>query len=228
MPAYCLRLLLAAALALTGGAASAGEITGFSWTSGVASIAGISVPPPTNPNNDNWVGPSPNLVEILQKHYIGLGPIDIEFTVAPSGGTTEYHFREGVQNSTGLDWTTYCMQLGYGTGADFTLSPAGDGLDFDAPDYDSPVSFSPYGASGPFPTVVVGEDLIEASGGVQSGYAEPFFFSIDVPDGITSFTLRQLPKDNPVPEPSAVVLAAAAGLICRRRHLTGSNRSRSS
>ena len=137
------------------------------------------------------VGVSPNEIRILQKDYIGIGPIDIEFTVVPSGGVTEYSFTEGVQNSSGFDWAGYCMQLGFGTGADFVPSTAGDGLDFDAPDYDSPVSLGPY-AGAPFPTVAVTEDLIDASGGVQFDfmYAEPFLFHIDVPDGISSFTLR--------------------------------------
>lgn len=199
---YTTLLALLAALALTSPQAPAGQITGFSWTSGIASLAGVFISPPGDPNNDNFVGASPNEIRILQKDYTGIGPIDIEFTVMPSGGTTEYSFTEGVQNSSGVDWSSYCMQLGFGTGADFVPSAAGDGLDFDAPDFDSPFSLGPY-AGAPFPTVIVTEDLIDASGGIQPdlAYAEPFLFTIDVPDGITSFTLRQLPKA--VPEPAA-------------------------
>ena len=212
-----LRCTLAAALAASAAAACAGEITGFSWTSGVASIAGIAVAPPSSPNNDNWVGASPNEVRILQKDFTGLGPIDIEFTVVPSGGVTEYSFVEGVQNSTGLEWTSYCMQLGFGVGDEFKPSDAGDRLDFDWPDFDSPISFDPW-VGAPFPLVSPSEDLIEASGGVMpsGSYAEPFTFAIDVPDGITSFTLRQLPKA--VPEPAAAVLLsfALASLSLRR------------
>lgn len=216
MKTYSTRAALVAGMLSACCAASAGEITDFFWTSGVASIAGIDVPPPVDPNNDDVDGASPNEIQILQKDYVGIGPIDIEFTVVPSGGTTEYSFVEGVQNSTGIDWTSYCMQLGFGVGDDFVPSPSGDGLDFDAPDYNSPFFFEPYGGA-PFPDVIVNEDLVEASGGVQGGfdYAEPFLFTIDVPDGITSFTLRQLPKG--VPEPSTALLTLGfAGLVARR------------
>ncbi|MEN1680233.1 MAG: choice-of-anchor F family protein [Planctomycetota bacterium] len=213
MRCYALLTVIAAALTPV---ANAGQITGFTWTSGIASVAGVIISPPMDPNNDNVAGPSPNEIRILQKDYTGIGPIDIEFTVIPSGGVTEYSFIEGVQNSTGIDWASYCMQLGFGTGTDFVPSAAGDGLDFDAPDYDSPFAFDPSGG-GPFPTVVVTEDLVAASGGIQGGfeYAEPFVFTIDVPDGITSFTLRQLPKA--VPEPNTALLGAVAALLARRR-----------
>lgn len=198
-------------------AADAGQITGFSWTSGIASVAGVFINPPSDPNNDNVAGPSPNEIRILQKDYTGVGPIDIEFTVIDSGGVTEYAFTEGVQNSSGVDWGSYCMQLGFGVGADFVESTPDDGLDFDAPDFDSPFTFDPWGGA-PFPVVTVTEDLIDASGGVMPdfSYAEPFVFHIDVPDGITSFTLRQLPKE--VPEPFAASLAALTllGLVVAR------------
>lgn len=205
-------------LLLSQSVASAGQITGFTWTSGIASVAGVVINPPTDPNNDNVVGPSPNEIRILQKDYRGVGPIDIEFTVIPSGGTTEYSFVEGVQNSSGFDWDSYCMQLGFGTGADFVSSAAGDGLDFDAPDFDSPFFLEPFGGA-PFPVVNVTEDLLDASGGVQpdGAYAEPFAFTIDVPDGITSFTLRQLPKAVPEPAAGALVATMLLGVRCALR-----------
>jgi len=47
----------------------AGEITGVNWFSGVASVAGEVVNPPSVPNNDNVTGPSPNTIFVLQKDY---------------------------------------------------------------------------------------------------------------------------------------------------------------
>ena len=108
-----------------------------------------------------------------------------------------------MSNNTGLDWSSYTIQLGFGIGPDFTVSSPGDGLDFDAPDFDSTVFFAPPFFN-PFPLYNnVGEDQIDAYGGVlpDGGYAEPFVFHIDVPDGIERFTLRQFPTA--VPEPTA-------------------------
>jgi hypothetical protein len=56
------------------------------------------------------------------------------------------------------------------------------------------------------------------------GFAGYFRFAVDVPDGITSFTIRQSPV--PVPEPSAVVLASLGILVLigcyrRKRNLVG-------
>lgn len=203
-----------AAVAIAAADAQAGEITGFSWSSGIASVGLNPIAPPVAPNNDGNVGPSPNVVFIHQKHYVGIGPVDIEFTVVPSGGTTEYRFMEGVQNDTGLPWTDYHMQLGFGMGASFVPSPAGDGLDFDAPAYDSPVSLLP------FTTLTVTEDGIDAVGGVVPNFTfvSPWVFHVDVPDGITAFTVRQYPTIDFIPEPGAMSLALLSGLAFLRRH----------
>ena len=201
----------------TAGPTEAGEITGFTWSSGIGSVAGISVPPPVAVNNDNVVGDSPNEIEVLQKHYLAIGPVDIEFYVADSGGTTEYVVVEGVSNNTTLDWSSYTIQLGFGMGPDFEKSDSGDGLDFDASDYDSTVMFDPPGLY-PFPFYNnVGEDQIDAYGGVlpDGAYAEPFVFHIDVPDGIDRFTLRQFPV--PVPEPATLSLAVLGFLAVGSR-----------
>ena len=42
---------------------------------------------------------------ILGKEYDMMEPIDIQFGVNSSGGTTEYLFVEGVGNFTGIPWT---------------------------------------------------------------------------------------------------------------------------
>jgi len=132
------RIVCCSALAAVFGiasVASAGEITGFTWASGINSVAGESIPPLDSPNNDDVVGDSDNEVFILQKHYVDTGPVDLIFDVEDSGGVTEYVVIEGVDNSTGLPWTAYHLELGFGSGAGFTKSPASDGLDFDAPLY---------------------------------------------------------------------------------------------
>lgn len=184
----------------------AGQIVSYTWSSGVASVGLYTIAPPVSPNNDDVAGASPNTIDIFQKDYVGIGPVDIEYTVIDSGdatgSVTEYTFSEGIQNGTGSDWSDYHVQLGFGMGADFVPSPAGDGLDFDAPDYNSPFSFAP------FSTVDVFEDDIDAYGGtiVSPSFTFPFIFTIDVPDGITKFTLRQFPTVDFIPEPSTAML----------------------
>lgn len=200
-----------------------GEITGVNWFSGVASVAGTVFAPPVDANNDNVVGTSPNAIVVTQKDYIGIGPVDLVFDVVNSGGVTEYLVVEGVQNGTGLDWSGYHIELGFGIGAGFTKSPSGDDLDFDAPGFDSDFFFDP--SPGAFPLVNVTEDDIIASGGIQPDFTfrGNFLFHVDVPDDITSFTIRQspIPVSGAVPEPSTCALTALGllglAILGRRR-----------
>ncbi|MBK8913518.1 MAG: choice-of-anchor F family protein [Phycisphaerales bacterium] len=203
-PARILARVLCAALPaiLASAHAQAGEITGLAWHSGVASVAGEFIVAPSDPNNDDVAGVSPNVVFILQKNYVGIGPVDIEFTVADTGGVTEYRIEEGVNNSTGLDWSGYHLELGFGVGSGFVKAAAGGGLDFDAPDFNSPNTFGPFFTGLP-PTEL---DLIATGFMPHAAFASGILFHIDVPDGITTFTLRQSPIA--VPEPTSI-----AGLL---------------
>ncbi|TVQ76475.1 MAG: choice-of-anchor F family protein [Phycisphaeraceae bacterium] len=191
--------------------ANAAEIVGLTWFSGVGSVAGETIVPPVDPNNDDVVGLSPNQIFILQKNYQAIGPVDLVFHLIDSGGTTEYAFIEGVSNGTGIDWNGYRLELGFGVGDDFVKSTSGDGLSFDAPDYNSPFTFPA------FSTVSVTEHDVTASGGIipAFAYASGIVFHIDVPDGISSFTLRQSPL--PVPAPGTGLVGALALLVATPR-----------
>ena len=190
----------------------AGEITGVTWFSGVASVAGTIILPPSAPNNDDVIGTSPNSIFVTQKDYVAIGPVDLVFDVRDTGDVTEYLVMEGVSNSTGVDWVSYHLELGFGNGSGFVKSVDGDGLDFDALDYNSDVDFDPF--PGVFPTVVVTQDDIFASGGVlpNLAFAGNFLFHVDVPDGITSFTIRQSPVAAPEPSTLALALVGILGL----------------
>jgi hypothetical protein len=181
---------------------------------GFATVAAIIT---VQSNNDNV--PSPNFLDnnitVPLKRFDSPGFIDIEFTVAPSDGVTEYQVAEFVDNNTLLPWTQYNMQLGFGTGAAFVPSPAGDGLDFDFPNYDTPPS------SGAFPLVLTpNQDELVFTGGVHSAGAQPYGFRIDVPDltsRINRFTLRQFPTAIPEPSVIGLIVMAGLGLGVRRR-----------
>jgi hypothetical protein len=200
--------LAIAIIILTAGSVQAGQITGFTPYAGINSVAATTIAAPVNPNNDNVSFPNPNDAWITQKDYRAIAPVDLVFTVANSGGTTEYSFREGVANNTGVPWTGYHLELGFGHDLTYTKSPSGDNLDFDHPDHDSPLNFNPAPFTF-FPSATATEDDIFASGGVMipGSFAGNFLFSVDVPDGITEFTIRQSPiAGGIVPEPCTCVL----------------------
>lgn len=178
------------------------------------------------PNNDNQTGGellTDNNIDVNIKRFDFNDFIDIEFSVRPSGilggftDVTEYRVVESVDNATGLPWVGYRMQLGFGTGANFTPAGGAFGLDFDTPDKDAPPS------STAMTVVSHTNDEIVFSGFHGAGM-QLYSFRIDVPDLFNTddpllgaFTLRQIPV--PIPEPSAVVLAGLAmiGLAWQRR-----------
>jgi hypothetical protein len=167
-----------------------------------------------NDNQPGGPGTDSNIIVPI-KRFDSTGYIDIEFQVRNSQpeGITEYLLSEFVDNNTGINWSGYILQLGFGTGAQFTQSTSSDALDFDAPGFDTPPT------SAAFANVALADDILVFSNGLHSTGLQPYTFRIDVPDGITLFTLRQTPI--PVPEPSTLVLAAGAALglvaIKRRR-----------
>jgi hypothetical protein len=195
-----------------GGEVRAGEIMGFTPFPGINSVAGVIINPAAPANNDDVAGTSPNDLFVTQKDYIAIGAVDIVFDVVPTGGVTEYSIREGVSNSTGLDWSGYTIQLGFGTGADFVVSDPGDGLDFDSLDFNSPLDFTTFFSTA---TPVTADEIV-ASGGVfpDGAFSLPYFrFNIDVPDTFSQFTLRQFPTA--VPEPVSASLLTVLGLGSR-------------
>jgi len=188
-------LLVAALLGTPGQPALAGVITTFGGASGPGldsmSFNNLGTP---SPGNDDVAGSSPNWISINQKAYSTTDYIDMVFTVADSGATaTEYIVTEGVYNGTGDFWIGYQVQLGFGTGTGFVSAGLGDGIDFDTPDDNSPKDFTP------FPTVTFDAVTINAVDGIVSpGGFHVFTFAIDVPNGITEFTIRQAPRGAPV------------------------------
>jgi len=184
---------------------------------GLVNVAAIITP---SPNNDDEAGTSTNnnVVSPL-KRFDSTGFIDIEFTVTPTQGVSEYLVTEFVDNNTGVSWTAYNMLLGFGTGASFTqVGGLLDGLDFDT---GPPGGNTAPPSSASLPTINrPNEDSLNFSGGIQGLGAQLYTFRIDVPDLVSrggKFTLRQQPV--PVPEPNTIVFVSLAivGLAMKRR-----------
>ena len=158
--------------------------------------------------NQTGGGPTDNNMIVPVKRFDNAGYIDIVFHVTPTNGVTEYKVFESVDNNTLTNWSSYLMELGFGSGAGFISSTPGDGLGFGAPNYAPPL------ASSAFSTIVKSEDLLAFTNGTQGTGSETYQFRIDVPNlsgDHTTFTLRQIPV--PVPEPSSCLLLLCA-LTC--------------
>lgn len=196
-----------AGLALSAGSASAAVILPGPTIVGNGNGTANAIVITTVPNNDNVVAGNPNLLT-NGKNFSSVGPIDIVYSASNSTATTEYAVSEGIANNTGVHWTSYIVQLGFGSGPGFVPSTAGDGLDFDFPTFDPAPAVGP----GTFAGVVFTEDQLQFIGppGVAPGGALAANFSVDVPDGLPggTFTLRQFP----VPEPATMGLFAAAAI----------------
>lgn len=180
---------------------------------GLASVPIVST---SSPNNDNQPG-GPGLdnnIEVNGKRFDRNDYIDIEFTVRPSGLTTEYRVVEFVDNFTGLPWIGYRLQLGFGTGGAFAPAGGAFGLDFDTGFPDPPPTSTAMTITTHTPDTLV-------FSGFHAGGLQQYNFRIDVPDfpipGPTTFVLRQTPI--PIPEPGTLVLAGLtfAALVWFRR-----------
>ena len=202
-------LIGAGMLAVAATDARAAVITGFgttitnNQTGSIGPVGGV----PVAPNNDNTSGDSANVVpaNYFMKNTL---PLDFEFKFENSGGTTEYRFTPSFVNidfTGSITWTQFSFELGFGTGAGFVRSGAGDGLDFD---FGDPSAFSPM-----FPVLEHKEDSLLFSGGsVGSIKPAAFFFAVDLPDNLQKFnpyelnyfTLRVTPNGTPAPDPTPV------------------------
>jgi hypothetical protein len=215
-----------AAVAVTAGAtAEAGIITNVaSVSSAEVDVFGPDTPVPNNDNTDALIFEGDGNPFVAIKALSLPGPIDIEFDVADSEGTTEYGILELVFNETGSAWSGYQFELGFGTGGSFIRS-GNDGLDFDTPDKDPAPLSELLGSGTPFGALSHGDDLLRWSAGeLPDGQGVGWLFGVDVPDaqgipeyarheGGYRFTLRQgsyesrPPDTHPVvPEPSSLWL----------------------
>ncbi|MGH9671895.1 MAG: PEP-CTERM sorting domain-containing protein [Bryobacteraceae bacterium] len=188
--------------------ARAGIITGVQ-PGGNFDLTGVT-PTPQAPNNDDFTGAgatSPN--SIGAGKIFGTKAAQLHtFTTANSGGTTEYFFVERVTNQTGVDWLDF----------HFELITADNRLDFDT---GTPQQKTPAPTSTAFTRLNHQPQTIDWDRGlVKNGQFVFFTFSIDVPDGVQSFTLLEEPSL--VPEPSGLLLLSGgltAILVFGRRQL---------
>lgn len=187
------------------------------------SISGLAVA--LAPNNDEAGASNPNLVTYAP-FFNRPGITDLEFLLTNSLGTTEYRFVNNLANISGVTWNNFRFELGFGTGANFVRSGAGDLLDFDVE------SFNPAPSSNRFTTIDAQSDVIDFTGGspLAIGLVQ-MTFAVDVPDdlqkvnpyGENRFTLRVSPNGvtaaPAVPEPTSMVLLATGllGLAAKAR-----------
>ena len=207
--------------------ASAGVIGGYNGAvgGGYATVNGQSYGPintyyPNDAEQGGAGGPSQNVLDV-SKTFTQLTPIDMSFHVNDSGGFTSYLFDEDVTNNTGVNWTDFHFELGFGTGNNFVQSSAL--LVFDPT--------NPAGSDS-FLNGVQGDYTVDwTNGGIANGATGIFEVQIIVPDTALAlppgyvlgqnqydFTLRQYPT---VPEASSIALVGCAiavlGFAARRR-----------
>jgi hypothetical protein len=185
------------------------------------------------PNNDNHAGTngpppngSPNIGAPLVT-FVGIGTIDFVFPVVNTlvpPATTEYFTQSLIINNTsGVTWTDFHFQLGFGSGSGFALNPGttNAGLDFDT----GTPGKDPTPTSTAFSNLSHNDYTIDwSTGTVAPASSVTFTFSFDVPDlvGTSFFTVRMFPGTTAsVPEPGTLLLllpgAALVGLGVLRR-----------
>jgi len=171
-------------------------ITGYLGASGsglgIVTFGSVATP---SPADDDVAGSSANTIVVTEKRFDSLGAIWVEFSVSDDGiGTSEFQVTETVTNNSGTDWIGYQVMVGFGTESGWVHSPIGDDLDFDMPDDNSPRDFDV------FSTLAYSENTIDAVGGIiLAGDSHTFTYAIDVPNGITTFSIRTSPREMPIP-----------------------------
>ncbi len=164
-------------------------------------------------NNDRSV--------IINKNFFNLSPIDITFTITNDGGQNpdRYRFTDSVDNSTNQNWTDYHLELGFlDKNGKFTRSGNNDLLDFGTglpnppapPPISDPFGEGQHGDNGntiDFPKTL-GPTLEHDGSGL-------FNFSVDVPDNLKNFTLRQQPTVCPIPKGNRLLLGEPADYCIR-------------
>ncbi len=160
--------------------------------------------------------------------HAGTVPVDVEFSVTDPDSAAGPDFTEYVINGISVNaspaiWHEFQMQLGWistATGQFVSASSSSTGLDFDAPNFDSPVPTGP--VFGPFPGLppsVRSSDVLAWRGLIHPNPLGNLFWSVAVhlPDSTAipnvpvtesgySFRLRLVPVA--VPEPSTGLLVA--------------------
>lgn len=170
--------------------------------------------------NNDYLGN--NLDFLLNGWYYELtfnsnAPIDLVVNLSPTGGITEFEMGVGVTNHTGSIWNSFRLEIGLGTDP-FVINPDPDNLDFDTSDCEvapnSPLRwFAPI--SRPWSEDSITLLSIGSGDSLGSNESTDITYYIDIPDGISQFTLRH----TPIPEPTSLAAMAvmAAGMLLRRR-----------
>ena len=181
---------------------------------GASAISSVSV---TGPGLGMAVFTGSGTSLIYQMTFESVAPIDAVVSLTGTGAATIQFSTfpipaDTVFNQTGVDWTDYHFELGTGSGTSFVPSTSSDGL-----------GFSGTPTSDVFKTLSQLQDSLSWSGAVvpTGGPGVNFAFSVDMPDGLNQFTVRELPS-TAVPEAGTLLLVGSglAGLAGRawRRH----------
>ncbi|MAE67995.1 MAG: hypothetical protein CMJ18_27400 [Phycisphaeraceae bacterium] len=166
-------------------------------------------PGPNPVNNDNTDAPYRSA--LLHVTINEPRPVDIIYSVEPTGGTVEHRIDFLIVNGTTSPLADLTIQLGYGSADGFT--PAGaDGFDFDLPEVDPPASAGGARPVSHTASLIRWIDLDFPPGGTV-GVA----FHVDIPDTERLGTSGHLATFRVIPEPTAVPLLAILSWLLETR-----------